>query len=464
MIGRRVVRFADERLRLAQIVRKGMAKVFPDHWSFMLGEIALYSFLVLVLTGVYLSLFFEPSTGERLYTGSFEPLNGEMLSAAFASTVELSWDVRGGLLMRQAHHWAALIFVAAIVAHLSRIFFTGAFRKPRDINWVVGTTLLLLAVFNGFAGYSLPDDLLSGSGLRIASAIVLSVPVIGSWMQFVLFGGEFPGNDVIERLYAAHILLVPGAIALLIGVHLTILIRQKHSQFRGPGRGERNVVGSRMWPDYAFRSIALLCAVAAVVFGLGGFAQINPVWLWGPFEPSHVTTPAQPDWYVGWVEGALRLFPPVEFTVFGHLVPAPFIPGVLIPAVTFLVIYCWPWLERRFTKDAVHHHQLDRPREHPFRIAVGVWALWFYGLLLIAAADDIIAAELRIPVFDLVRLLQVAVLILPLLAAFIAYVLARALRAHPEHRLTTMRWQHLGAGLPRRRRRHASASVRRSTE
>jgi ubiquinol-cytochrome c reductase cytochrome b subunit len=362
VIGRRLVRWLDDRLRASSLARSALAKVFPDHWSFMLGEIALYCFVVLVLTGVFLTLFFEPSTAETVYAGRWTPLNGEEVSAAYASTVTLSFDVRAGLLMRQVHHWAALVFVSAIVVHLCRVFFTGAFRRPRELNWLIGVTLLLLAVFNGFTGYSLPDDLLSGVGLRIAYSITLAIPVVGPWLAFLLFGGEFPADQIIHRLFVIHVLVVPGALAALIGLHMAILVRQKHTQFPGPGRTEHNVVGAKLWPTYTAKTLGLLCGILAVLFGLGGLVQINPVWLYGPFDPAQVTSPAQPDWYIGWVEGALRMYPPWELTLFGHLLPNPFAPAVLVPGLTFLGLYAWPFLEARLTGDRQPHQLLDRPR------------------------------------------------------------------------------------------------------
>jgi ubiquinol-cytochrome c reductase cytochrome b subunit len=421
-------RWVDRRLRLAGESRKLVAKVFPDHWTFMLGEIALYSFLVLLVTGTYLTLFFEPSTADRVYTGGYAPLHGSSVSAAYASSVSMSFDVRAGLLIRQTHHWAALVFVAAIVAHLCRIFFTGAFRRPRELNWLVGVTLLLLAILNGFAGYSLPDDLLSGTGLRIASGVVLSIPVVGPWLQVLLFDGEFPGHALEQRLYVLHVLLVPGIIVALVSVHMLVLVRQKHTHFPGPGRRDTNVVGSRMWPSYAFRSLSLLSAVGAVCVGLGGLVQINPVWLWGPFDPSGVTSPAQPDWFVGWIEGALRLFPPWVIHVFGYLVPAMFWPSVVLPGITFLVLYTWPWIERRRTGDRLEHHVLQRPREVPARVALGIWALFFYGLLLVAGADDIVARELHAPILTVVWTLRVVVVVVPLVAAAVAFWLTSSLR------------------------------------
>ncbi|MEV0430487.1 cytochrome bc complex cytochrome b subunit [Micromonospora sp. NPDC050495] len=435
MIMDRFARALDDRLRLSPVARKALAKVFPDHWSFMLGEIALYSFVALILTGVYLTLFFDPSSADRVYHGSYEPLDGSTTSAAYASTVRLSWDVRAGLLIRQTHHWAALIFVAAILVHLIRIFFTGAFRKPRELNWLVGVTMLTLALANGFTGYSMPDDLLSGLGLRIIVSVVESIPLVGSWLVALGLGGEFPSDEMIPRMFVTHVLLVPAVLVALVSVHLAMIVRQKHSQFPAPGRTEHNVVGSRLYPSYTLRSLALFLWILAVLFGLGGLVQINPVWLYGPFAPAQSTSPAQPDWYVAWGDGALRLFPPWEIHIGGHLVPAPFFPGVVLGGVTFLALYAWPFLERWCTGDRSPHQLLDRPRDHPVRMGVGVTALTFFGVLVVAAGDDILARLLRVPVYDLLNLLRVLVLVLPLLAGALAFLLARALRRGDAARL-----------------------------
>jgi ubiquinol-cytochrome c reductase cytochrome b subunit len=428
MILRRGARWLDDRLGAASVARTSLAKVFPDHWSFMLGEIALYCFVVLVLTGVFLTFFFEPGTNQVVYRGAYRPLDGAPVSAAYASAVRLSFDVRTGLLMRQVHHWAALVFVAAIVVHLCRIFFTGAFRRPRELNWLVGVTMLALSLFNGFSGYSLPDDLLSGVGLRIAYSIALSVPVVGSWAAFLVFGGEFPADQIIHRLFVVHILLVPGLLVALLTAHIGILVRQKHSQFPGPGRTEHNVVGSKLWPTYATRSVALCCAITAVLLALGGLVQINPIWLYGPFDPSQVSSPAQPDWYIGWVEGALRMYPPWEFRVFGYLVPDPFVPAVLVPGATFLALYLWPFLEQRLTRDREAHQLLDRPRDHPVRCAAGAGILAFYGLLLATASNDVVARLFRVPVGNLTWTGRTILVVVPPLVAVATWVVVRALR------------------------------------
>ena len=428
MITRRIARWVDDRLGASRFARSTLDKAFPDHWSFMLGEIALYCFVVLVLTGIFLSFFFDPSPKEVVYHGAYNPLDGVRMSEAYRSTVALSFDVRAGLVMRQMHHWAALIFLAAIVTHLCRVFFTGAFRRPRELNWIVGVTLLVLAMFNGFTGYSLPDDLLSGTGLRIAYSIALSIPVVGTWSAFLVFGGEFPAGDIISRLFVIHIMLVPLAIAGLLGAHLAILWRQKHTQYRGRGRTERNVVGSRLWPTYTLKSIGLFALVVAVAGGLGGLVQINPVWLYGPFEPSAVTTAAQPDWYVGWLEGALRLFPPWDARVAGHTVSEVFWPGAVLPGVTFVLLYAWPFVEARLTGDHAEHHLLDRPRDRPVRTAVGVGVLTFYGVLLLAGGQDVIADKLNLPITGVTTTFQVLVFALPILTAAVSWKLCRDLQ------------------------------------
>jgi ubiquinol-cytochrome c reductase cytochrome b subunit len=444
----RLARAVDDRLRLAPVVRPALTKVFPDHWSFMLGEIALYALVALVLTGAYLTFFFDPSSADRVYRGAYAPLDGTVTSAAYASTVRLSWDVRCGLLIRQTHHWAALVFVAAIVLHLSRVFFTGAFRKPRELNWLVGVTMLALALANGFTGYSMPDDLLSGMGLRIIVSVAESIPLVGAWLVFIALGGEFPSDEMIPRLFVSHVLLVPAVLIALVAAHLAMVVRQKHSQFPGPGRTEHNVVGSRLYPGYSLRSLAMFSWVLAVLFALGGLVQINPVWLYGPFVPSQATSPAQPDWYVTWGDGALRLFPPWEFHVGGHLVAAPFFPGVVLGAGTFLALYAWPFLERWCTGDRRPHHLLDRPRDHPVRTGIGVGVLTFFVVLVVAGGDDLIARLLRVPIYHVLDTLRVLVLVLPLSAGTVAYGLARALRRGDAPRLGDLTRADLRAARP----------------
>jgi ubiquinol-cytochrome c reductase cytochrome b subunit len=389
--------------------------VFPDHWSFLLGEIALYSFVVLVASGVFLALFFEPSSAPTTYTGAYAPLHGEQVTRAFDSAMRLSFDVPAGLLVRQTHHWAALVFLVAIVLHLLRIFFTGAFRKPRDVNYFIGVTMLAVAVFEGFAGYSLPDDLLSGMGLAIAYGVAMSIPILGGNAAFLAWGAQFPGSEAFEpRLFIAHVLIVPVLLATLIAIHLAVIVRQKHSQFPGEGRTERNVVGTPMWPGYALRSLGLLMSVAAVLVLLGGLVQINPIWQWGHYEPWQATNGAQPDWYLGWLIGALRLVPSFDVTIGDYtLVPNPFWGGALFPLVVLLVLAFWPAAERRLTGDHAHHNLLDRPRDAPGRTAAGAAFLTWVFLIFVSGSADRVYVFLGLSYNAQIWFYRVAVWVLP---------------------------------------------------
>ena len=234
--GERVADWADGRLGIYTLAKANMRKIFPDHWSFMLGEVCLYSFLIIILTGVYLTMFFHPSMNEVEYAGPYVPLQGQLMSEAFNSTMHISFEVRGGLLIRQIHHWAALIFLAGMFVHMMRVFFTGAFRKPREINWLFGFLLFFLGMFTGFTGYSLPDDLLSGTGVRFMQGAILSVPIVGTYLSMFLFGGEFPGGDFVARFYSAHVLLLPGIMLGLVVAHLILVFVHKHTHFEGPRR------------------------------------------------------------------------------------------------------------------------------------------------------------------------------------------------------------------------------------
>ena len=411
----------DERLGIAKWTRKSLNKIFPDHWSFMLGEIAMYCFVILIFTGVFLTFFFVPSSKEIIYNGAYAPLRGHKVSEAFASTLDLSFSVRAGMVMRQMHHWAANVFLAAIVVHLCRVFFTGAFRKPREINWIIGTGLLVLGIVNGFLGYSLPDDLISGTGIRIAFSIVLSLPVVGSYLAFFLFGGNFPGNAIIPRFYALHILIIPGLIIGLLSAHLAIMWHQKHTQYKGKGKTDRNVVGIAMWPAYAYQAGGFFFLTAAVVAILGGLAQINPIWLYGQYIPYKVSYAVQPDWYMGWLDGALRLMPSWEIVGFGHMIPNVFFPAVLLPGVTFTVLGLWPFIEKRITKDNDEHNVLDNPRDVPWRTAVGVGILAFYVVLFFASSTDVLANSYQLSLNFVLWAFRVLLFVVPPIAAFIAY-------------------------------------------
>ena len=358
------------RLRLDSS-RNALNKVFPDHWSFMLGEISMYCFMALVATGTYLTFFYDDSDHHVIYNGPYASLIGRSVPASYASVLKLSFATPDGLLIRQMHHWAALLFMGAIIFHMCRIFFTGAFRKPREMNWVFGLTLLVMGMAEGFTGYSLPGDLLSGAGLRIAYSVAQSIPIVGTWAAFIVFGGPFPTEVMTSRLYIIHVFLLPLTIIGLMTAHLSILWRQHHTQFRGSKRTETNVIGSTLYPYYAMKSIGLLVATFAVLAFLGGFFTINPIWIYGPFDPWTVSSPSAPDWYVAWLDGIVRLGPSWAIVLFGHTIPPLFFSAIVPPGILFAGLYGWPWIEKLFTKGDNQRAQLAR---HAVRQAVAAGA------------------------------------------------------------------------------------------
>ena len=420
----------DRRLQVSAALRKQLNKVFPDNWSFMLGEIALYSFIILIVTGTYLTFFFNTSMADVTYHGSYGPLRGVQVSETYDSTMHIAFDVRGGLFIRQIHHWAALMFLSSMLVHMCRIFFTGAYRKPREVNWVIGLSMLVLATVEGFAGYSLPDDLLSGTGLRIADAIILSIPVVGTWLSFTIFDGAFPGTAIIGRLYIAHVLLIPAILAALIGAHLIIIVRQKHTEFPSQGRTEETVSGDRLYPQYAAKSGGFFFLVFATLAALGGLAQINPIWLYGPYEPAYVSAGSQPDWYMGFLEGALRLCPPISFHPFHHTVSTVFWPTVALPTVLLLILLSYPFLEARVTRDHEIHNLLQRPRDAPIRTSLGMAMIAFYVVLFLGGGDDLLASTFHISLNTMVWAGRVGVFVVPLLAFGVTYWMCVGLQEH----------------------------------
>ena len=416
-VGGVTAKYVDQRLGSNKFLGRNLGKVFPDHWSFMLGEIALYSFIVVLLTGTFLTLFYDPSMVEVVYNGAYVPLKGVEMSQAYASTLDISFEVRGGLLIRQMHHWSALIFVAAIAVHMFRVFFTGAFRKPREFNWLVGVGLTALALGAGFTGYSLPDDLLSGIGLQIIRGILQSIPLVGTWSAFLMFGGEFPGTEIIPRLYAAHILLIPGLLLGLISAHLMMVWTQKHTQFPGPGRTNSNVVGYPLLPVYMAKAGGFFFIVFGIIALIGGLVTVNPIWIFGPYMPDQVSAGTQPDWYIGWLDGALRLMPNWESVIAGFTISwNVLIPSVIIPGILFTALAFYPFLEAWATGDKREHNLLERPRNAPVRTSIGVVAIVFYGILWIGGGNDIIATTVDLSFNALAWTLRVLLIAAPPIA------------------------------------------------
>jgi ubiquinol-cytochrome c reductase cytochrome b subunit len=419
---RRTIAFFDERSGSIPFVRKALRYAFPDHWSFLLGEVALYAFIVLVATGIYLTLFFEPSTDRIVYHGSYSALQGLEMSKAYASVLHISFDVKAGLLIRQTHHWAANIFVAAIVLHLIRIFFTGAYRRPRELTYTIGVLMLFLSLLEGYLGYSMVDDLLSGMGLAIGYAVALSIPFVGANLALLIWGHPLPGDpDFWSRMYIAHVLILPVAIGGLIAAHLALVASRHHTQFRAqPRQTERRLLGVPSFPGQAPRSLGLLFAVAAALFLLGGLVQINPIWLWGPYDVSQATNGAQPDWYLGWLIGALRIVPHFDVVLFNRtVVPNPFWGGALFPLIVMGALLAWPWLERRVSGDYRAHNLLQRPREAPWRTAIGAAFLSWVVLIFLAGSADRLTVFLGVNYDSQIWAYRVLFVVLPVVVLLV---------------------------------------------
>ena len=430
----------DSRYHVAAGLRRQINKVFPTHWSFLLGEIALYSFIILLISGVYLTLFFDPSLSKVIYQGAYAPLNGIEISRAYETALNISFEVRGGLFVRQIHHWAALLFVASMVVHMIRIFFTGAFRRPREANWVIGCVLLLLGIVEGFLGYGLPDDVLSGTGLRITSSIIVGLPVIGTWMHWMIFGGDFPGELMIPRFYVLHVLIIPAIILALIAAHLALVWYQKHTQFPGPGRTENNVVGVRILPVFAVKSIAFGAITVGMLMLFSGLFTINAIWNLGPYNPSHISAGSQPDWYMLWTEGGARVMPAWELYLGPYTVTATTWVAVMLGAMVALM-FAYPWIESKLTGEKGHHNLLQRPRDVPVRTAAGMMAITFYVILVLMGANDLIAYHFSISLNATTWAGRIGLIILPPLVYFATYRLClglqRADREVLEHGIET---------------------------
>nr|WP_130446769.1 cytochrome bc complex cytochrome b subunit [Kribbella rubisoli] len=431
------VKWVDDRLGIAKIGKKNLRKVFPDHWSFMLGEIALYSFIILILTGTFLTFWFKPSMAEVQYNGSYSLLKGLHMSEAYASTLDITFDVRGGLLVRQIHHWAAVLFIAAMMVHLLRMFFTGAFRKPRELNWLIGFGMLFLGIIEGFIGYGLPDDLLSGTGLRITNGMIQASPIVGTYMNFFIFGGEFPGDEFVSRFFIVHVLLIPGIILGLVTAHLFLVVYHKHTQYAGPGRTQKNVVGYPLFPVYTAKAGGFFFVVFGITALMGALMQINPVWLYGPYNPAEVTAGSQPDWYMGWLEGAVRIFPGFESHFWGITLGWNLlIPALIIPPAFVTLVALYPFIEGWISGDKREHHLLDRPRDVPTRTGVGVGFITFYALLWIGGGNDLIATHFGVSLNHVTWFLRFAVILGPILAFWVARRWAISLQRADYARLT----------------------------
>ena len=421
----------DERLHLRGPGRKVANKVFPHNWSFLLGEIALFALIILVLTGVFLTMFYRPSTEPTVYNGTFELYRGTSQPAAFESILRLSHDVPGGLLFRRIHRVAAHLFIAASVLHMLRILLTGAFRRPREVNYLLGIVLITFAFAAGFTGYSLPYDSLAGTGIRIAYSELLSFPVIGDSLAFWIFGGDFPTGDVIPRFFVFHVMVLPAMIIGAVTIHLLLVGRQRHTQFPVPGiDGNRLVYGKPLWPAQFAESATLMLWVGGLLAAASVLIPWSDVTLLGPYVPGEVGNNAQPDWYMFWVEGALRIFPAVEFSILGLMtISGPFIAGILLPGAVFTALAAYPFLERRVYRLEGDWHVLTNPLEIPLRAAFVLGTFSFVLIVSAAATNDVLSRLTGIPIEAATWFFRITSLVIPpLLAAGLYLYSQRRLR------------------------------------
>jgi ubiquinol-cytochrome c reductase cytochrome b subunit len=406
-----------DRRRAAFLARLGDRRV-QLRWSNLFGVVTFACLLVLAVTGVLLATWYTPSNELVTYDGPYGPLRGATVTEAFASTMHISFEQTGGLLVRQTHHWAALVMPASMIMQLLVTFFTGGFRRPRQLSWVLLVVAFILVLAAGWSGYALPDDMLSGTGLRIVEGVVLSIPFIGTWAANWMFGGPFPGQ-IIENLYPVHAVIAPGLLLLVMAVRAMLALR--HGQATHPRSAPASVpaptLGLRLWPDAALRAAGMAGMTSAVLILLGATSTISPVWSYGPASVGEVGAGSQPDWYMGFLDGALRLVPVgweaewMGWTItFATLVP------LLVIAGYFAILIIYPYLEAWVDQDKQAHHVLDRPRNVPVRTGIGVAGALFYGILWGAASADIVSTEFGVPFETIITTLQVALLVGPALA------------------------------------------------
>ena len=427
----RVYDWFDTRFDL-DVGRSFLGKAFPAEDSFLLGEVALFCFLVLVLTGTFLGMFFEPSTSEVEYEGSVAQYQGEELPESFVSVLHITYDVPYGMLLRRMHHWAAHLFVASMGLHMLRVFFTGAYRNPREPNWVVGSGLAVTSMFAAYTGYALPFDEFASTATGIGYNIALSVPLVGDVLSKLVFGGSFPSSATIPRFYFLHVFVLPLLIAGLIAVHMAILIHQKHTEAprEGDVHGERAVakdddsvvIGLPAFPNQTAVSAVVFFLTLATLSLLAGFLPVHNVAEYGPNDPASTPALIMPDWFLMWLYGFLKLIPGwMSFTVFGVHVNTEFIGGMLLPGLVIGAMVLWPFIDRRAEPTHFTASPLDRPRA----TAVGITGVVFVMVASIAGMNNILADVLGVETSSLTLPLTALLLLYPLVAGGITYAVLR---------------------------------------
>ncbi|MPZ87045.1 MAG: cytochrome b [Nitriliruptorales bacterium] len=416
----------DQRLRLRKPARKTLNKVFPHHWSFLLGEVAVFSFVILVLTGTYLTFFYRASTDPVIYTGSSSLYDGVRLPAAYESVIRLSNDVPGGLLFRRLHRGASHLFIASTVLHMLRILLTGAFRQPREPNYLLGIVLFMITLGSGFTGYSLLYDSLAGTGIRIAYSSLLAFPFIGDQLAFWVFGGEFPTGDVIPRFFVLHVMLLPGLLIGLVGLHLAILVRQRHTQFPRRGvDGHQFILGKPLWPSQVAESATLVLWIGGLLAVAAVLVPWSDVSLLGPYVPGEVGNNAQPDWFMFWLDGMLRMFPAFEWSLPGVTINGVFVAGILLPGLVFGALILYPFLEKRVYRLEGDWHVLQNPLDIPLRAGFGLGTFSAILFMSAAATSDQLSRITGVPIEGVLWFWRIMTLFAPPLLALAIYRYSR---------------------------------------
>ncbi|MFT4921896.1 MAG: cytochrome b-561 [Haloarculaceae archaeon] len=421
----RVYGFLDERLDLTE-ARSFLGKAFPAEDSFLLGEVALFCFLILVLTGVFLGFFFEPSTSAVEYEGSVAEYQGEELPEAFASVLNITYGVPFGMLIRRMHHWAAHLMIASMALHMLRVFFSGAYRNPRELNWLVGTGLAGATMFAAYTGYSLPFDEFASTAVGIGYNVALSIPIIGETVGSLVFGGNFPSSATIPRLYFLHVLVLPLVIAGLLGLHMLILVRQKHTEAqRDADVGDVQedddsiVIGLPAFPNQLAVSAVVFFLTLAALSLLAGFLPVHNIAEYGPNNPASTPSLVMPDWFLMWGYGFLKLVPGwLSFDFLGIHISAEFIGGLLLPGIVFAVVALWPFIDY---EDEGVHFTAD-PLERPWQTGVGIAGIVFIMMASIAGMDVILADIVGMSTAALRPLLTGGLVIAPFAAGGLTYL------------------------------------------
>ena len=408
-------RWLDERFDLDRGI---FGKAFPEdrYGSFLLGEVGLFAFVVLALTGTYLGLLYAPSAETTSYQGSVIQYSGKQVPAAFASVLTITYDTPFGMFVRMAHHWAAYVFIAAIALHMFRIFFTGAYRDPHEPNWFVGGTLLLLALVEGFFGYALPYDNFSATATTIGFEMLGSIPLVGQWLQGLVFAGAFPDQaaKAIPRMFFIHVFLIPVLLVVLVAVHMGILLTQKHSEHAPTSRtapaspasdDDRVVVGLPLFPQQFLVSTVVFLLTGTAIAFLAGFFPVQRVAIVGPASTTSTPSGVTPDWFFMWVFGMLKIL------------PSRLLGGIVLPLAIIGLMILWPLFD---DADRPVHFTVD-PLDRPLQTAIGVASIMVIVVLSIDGMNTTVAGIFGLSTAGVQPYLIALTIWLPLLEFAIVY-------------------------------------------